>query len=285
MDLDSGLFSVYDFLGYLVPGILFLCGIYFVWVYPCEFENFLNIGSMKIEHYLIFFVICYLLGHLLSFISSMTIEKYSVWSLDFPSRYLLGKPALGFWFSCTKDKDPKHPHASRAKAFIRGLIKVVIFTILLPVSLTDIIVRKVFQLKDQYSRALGTEAMKFVKKGIKEIVEENISENEKEEDSDYFRILYHYAHEKAPNHVPKMENYVALYGFARTITFSFVILFWLSVVLGIVRQNFFCTLYVPIIIWILSFIFYMDFNKFYRKFSVEAFMAACVANKIEENNK
>src|SRR5690606_31414532 len=43
---------------------------------------------------------------------------------------------------------------------------------------------------------------------------------------EWFRIVEHHVIEKLPYHAPKMDNYVALYGFNRNITLMFVFFFW-----------------------------------------------------------
>jgi hypothetical protein len=90
-------FSVYDFLGYLIPGLFF----YIIGVelqqnsfYILDFVGFTNklittSTDIKWDQVIFIIVICYIIGHILSFISSITIEKYSVWTVGYPSQYLL----------------------------------------------------------------------------------------------------------------------------------------------------------------------------------------------------
>ena len=91
---------------------------------------------------------------------------------------------------------------------------------------------------------------------------------------DSFRLLYHYAVEHTPNHCPKMQNYVAIYGFLRTTTFLLVATFWVltwhlfTINAGPLQKA-------TIILFTVAVcnVSYAAFLKFYRRFSLEAFMA------------
>jgi hypothetical protein len=98
---------------------------------------------------------------------------------------------------------------------------------------------------------------------------------EKREDRpDIFRLIYHYCVEKTPSHLPKMQNYVALYGFTRTIALVFNILTWIILFQGILsHQPIINVIGLSFTFSMITFILYIDFNKFYRKFSLEAIMA------------
>jgi hypothetical protein len=106
---------------------------------------------------------------------------------------------------------------------------------------------------------------------------------------DYFRSVYHYVIENYPAHIASIKNYVALYGFLRTITFIMTMLFWLGVVkMGFVIYRLmncqtpiesidwmkfnFITVFIAIT-WIASYVFFMAFAKFHRRYSLEVLMA------------
>ena len=88
--------------------------------------------------------------------------------------------------------------------------------------------------------------------------------------------------EHAPNHLPKMQNYVALYGFLRTITFLSVVLFW-AVIIYSLCDAFSLGLSVRLILggFVLSYILFMAFVKFYRRFSLEAMIALAACYQCE----
>lgn len=98
--------------------------------------------------------------------------------------------------------------------------------------------------------------------------------------TDFFRFIYHYTVENAPNHFPKMQNYVAIYGFLRTITFILVLFF-----LALVIHVGYFPLSVKTLVWLaftvaITFSFYLAFVKFYRRFSLEVLMALAAIHDV-----
>ena len=96
-------------------------------------------------------------------------------------------------------------------------------------------------------------------------------------DLDFFRYVYHYALENAPSHVTKMQNYVALYGFLRTIAFIAVVVFWVGVwhaFMGL--SGIWTSVLMVAVSAVLAYLMFMAFVKFYRRFSLEALMAMAV---------
>lgn len=71
-----------------------------------------------------------------------------------------------------------------------------------------------------------------------------------------------------------MQNYVALYGFTRTMCFTGVILFWCHLRKMFPVHEFHWSSILPLVImFCITAIFYLDFNKFYRRYTLEALMA------------
>jgi hypothetical protein len=278
MNITQNPFSVYDFLGYLVPGVFFITGIYFVDSIPFHLHDVKFAAIFSYQDGVIIIVICYLIGHILSFISSKTIEKYSVWTLGFPSTYLFGKKKPGFWKSIALKYEKDHVLGSLMRISARILIKFLISMVIFPITLWDIVVRHVFRLHDQYARPFDKELLAIAERRvnvlIKEKYGEEITEKENNDKRDYFRILYHYAISNSSSHIPKMQNYIALYGFIRTTTFVFVCMFWALLFRMILLGNYKGFINYLVVFSIVTFILYLDFNKFYRKFSIEVIMAA-----------
>ena len=84
------------------------------------------------------------------------------------------------------------------------------------------------------------------------------------------------------NHMKKMDNYVALYGFLRSITFiSDCATLWITVKYLIPTINISANLnFHLILIWLscilVTNIFFMAFIKFYRRFTLESFMCLVI---------
>lgn len=83
-------FSLYDFLGYFIPGALLFYLILFIDYVEnlsenFELKNFIEKNSdFQLDKVLFFIIISYSLGHLLNFISSITIERYANWKYNYP---------------------------------------------------------------------------------------------------------------------------------------------------------------------------------------------------------
>lgn len=268
-------FSIYDFLGYLIPGAIFLYGILFIFghsqtelVFPNYLKEFLSLD--KPDKYIPFILLAYVLGHFLNLLSSITIERYSIWVLGYPSKYLL------------LDETPEYFQVEDPKV-LRYAVRIFIFIIILPVSFLDVIFGKLLKMRELYAKgldkllraALWIKILKLIKMhaGI-----ENPDNFGKPNEHDFFRYVYHYALENAPNHFAKMQNYVALYGFLRTLTFISTIFFWCFL------YHFFKGSLSNLVNFILiscsaliSYTFFIGFVKFYRRFSLEALMAMAIA--------
>ena len=149
-------FSLYDFLGYFVPGALV--------IYLYLFVNYIKTNSvtfkiseflactsdLKLEQFLFFVIISYAVGHLINFISSITVEKYANWKYDYPSKYLLGFEKNKYW---TKG--------------IGNLWRILLPILLFPTTIFDLILGGIFKFKNFYTRKLDQFLVEVIKeKGI-----------------------------------------------------------------------------------------------------------------------
>jgi apolipoprotein N-acyltransferase len=81
----------------------------------------------------------------------------------------------------------------------------------------------------------------------------------------------------APAHQPKMQNYVALYGFLRTLTFLSILSFWLIFASWLGgKLDFVYSICLLASTAFVSLILFLGFVKFYRRFSLEVLMALSV---------
>ena len=237
--------------------------------------NVLNIDIIealsfeKQQLYVPFILAAYTTGQLLSFISSVFIEKYTIWIIGYPSKYLLGI------------KPNKYFSTNHFVRFLVGLF-------LAPIVLTEFILNIILKYRATYTQALDCLLTTIIKAKMLRLLEEksglsNIPKNSHMTNTDFFRFAYHFAVENAPNHFPKMQNYVAIYGFLRTMTMISVLFFWAAVWHTLTSE---LTCYMRIIILslisLLSFTFYMAFVKFWRRFSLEVLMAIATTYEITE---
>jgi hypothetical protein len=270
MELKQNPFSVYDFLGYFVPGALFLFAAFAVsqtWLPSGISQSIAGLFQpSKLEFYLPFVLVSYLIGHVLSFVSSVTVERYSVWRVGYPSRYLLGNPFPSFF----QVSPPKRT---------RRVVRVAVALFILPILILDLTLGVAFRLNELFARPLENVLRDTIAPRIARLVSECTGEECKSEEiksgvAEFFLLMYHYCVEKASPHLPKMQNYVALYGFCRTIALIFVLVFWSFVAAIPLRiAGWSCSLAGAAASGCLAYIFFLDFLKFYRRFSLEVFMA------------
>lgn len=280
MEIKQNPFSFYDFLGYLTPGSIFLYGVFAGYAHitsngtPYEFIVG-NLSFEKAEIYIPFIFLAYIVGHILSFLSSVLIERYSIWSDGYPSKYLLNISPKGYF-------DVEQPKPLRVS------IRAIVALMLLPISLFDLFIGHWAKFRELYAKPLDKLLISIIWKKLFALMIEHGGmkappEGSKSSNSDFFRYAYHYAVENAPNHLPKMQNYVALYGFLRTLTLLSVILFW-AMVWHIRNLD---LLAYQAILWallpaLITYILYMSFVKFYRRFSLEALMALSATYKLSD---
>ena len=271
-------FSIYDFLGYLIPGALLIYLYIFIEYLETlndkfDLSSFLKLNSeFQIEKVLFFVILSYSLGHLLNFTSSITIEKYANWKYDYPSKYLLGFDKKGVIKTLN------------IKRFILAII-------LFPVTVLDLILGDLFKFKEFYTRKLDDFLVETIsKKGLILINKllENIELDNKIKglkNYDFFRIFSHYTFEHSKNHQFRLVNYVVLYGFLRTMTLISIIIFWYFVYIMTNQINGLVNYFLLIIIGLISYAFFMAFMKFYRRYTLEGLMLIAIDKELIETEE
>jgi len=273
-------FSLYDFIGYFIPGAILIYMVFIITAIkahnPITIDGIINLlPSIKAEGVILALILSYVMGHLLSFISSITVEKYAVWKYGFPSRYLLSM------------KTPKYiDHFKTFKGFFWGAL---IFIILLPTTLLDLILGRWFGFKDFYVRPLDGQLSKVILFKINQLVrclgitEANGFKKGEGSKSDFFRIVQHYTYDHSKCHQTKFANYVALYGFLRNMTLIINVLFWYFIVHSIIINDFKPEYYWALIITsLLSYTFFMAYMKFYRRYTLEGFMVLVIDKDVHD---
>ena len=228
---------------------------------------------IKTEGILIFLILSYVFGHLLSYVSSITIEKYAVWKYGYPSKYLLDINTNKYW--------------TGAKRFHSIFWRISLIFILLPTVILDFILGHYFGFKIFYSSKLDPMLVKLIKMKINCLAEkigmnsETGFQSGEANVSNFNRIILHYTYENSKNHQSKLSNYVAIYGFLRTFTLITNVLFWYfiyhTLFYGVFDLKFYLTITV---ISIISYIFFMSFMKFYRRYTLEGLMILAIDKEI-----
>jgi hypothetical protein len=267
-------FSPYDLLGYLIPGGLALYAVAGLVAMTSPSETLATLigrlaPGMGIEAVVALSVVAYVVGHFLSLLSGMTLERYANWRFGYPSHFLLGLPEPAFFGSL-----PWGEKAWRA----------VVFIFLLPVSALDWFAEKVLRLRNLYVKPLDSYLQGIARRGLEALdkrFETGISRRYgKQTSDDFLRLSYHYIVDAAPNHIGYLLNYVALYGFLRTLAFLSVALFWVTIALragsalSLTKVICFSLLFAAS-----AFLGFVGFLKFYRRFSLSTLLAMSCAVK------
>lgn len=270
-------FSVYDFLGYLIPGSVLIYS-YIIIDYikrnsTIDFIDFIkNLSLVKTDNILFFIILSYILGHLLSYTSSITTEKYAIWKYNYPSKYLLNITYDGFWKSAVKWQDIAW--------------RIIIIIVLLPLVIFDWIFGELLGFKQFYKKTIDDLLKDIVSMKINLLIKkiglhklpnpEKYAEG-KGNNYDFHRIVTHYAYEHSKSHQAKMSNYVALYGFLRTLSFIFnalSIYFFIRIILYL-EFNLKNIIILTILMGI-SYLSFMAFMKFYRRYTLEGMMILAI---------
>lgn len=215
-------FSTFDFLGYFFPGALFIGLIYLVSdglkidsdLMPQSIARFI-ILSQTHQAIALFFtvIIAYVLGHLISYISSISVELFYTWSYGYPTSYLLSdKKGRGLLKSANGRKG-KFGH-------------LITCLVLFPITICHFIFERMFGLERFISRKLDSATISIINIEIARIASHYNISKEKQEDWDKHRLIMHYVYEHCNLHQNKFDNYVALYGFLRSITLILNLILW-----------------------------------------------------------
>lgn len=262
-------FSIYDFLGYLIPGAILLLST----------SGLLSIfNNQSLDHYIpdlpatyqaaTFLAAAYIAGHVIGIVSSFSIEKSYIRLNGYPSRCFLKHEPLGTDAPKTKMEKFWDLHLKVAQTVCGAILGNNSYA-------TDALKAPIVQI-------INTKLEFYFSK------EHKSSNLEKIIQSEYFHHIYHYCVENAPNHLSKIQNYVALYGLMRNTAFTCLIAFWLIIVESftqIVHALFTSstlTFSTPRLITgsaaLLCFsILYLGFVKFYKRYSLEIIMAFSVS--------
>lgn len=281
-------FSIYDFLGYFIPGALMI----YIILFLLKINDFNNLDqfttilnndrTFQLDNFLFFIIISYSTGHLISFISSITIERYANWKYDYPSKYLMNlNKNFKFW--------------SGTKRII--IWKFILIVILFPVTLFDFILGEMLCFKIFYTKNADNYIIETVKsKGVILLNQLGAPITTKLREYDFHRIFSHYVYENSKNHQSKLSNYVALFGFLRALSLISVFFSWL-LFYKLYEKVFLCENYTEyftktkyliryfFIISITSYVFFMAFMKFYRRYTLETLMLIVIDKDLVDLEK
>lgn len=271
--MNQNPFSFYDFLGYMIPGALLLYVGTFIFgvdgiVKALNLNGLNDSADGQLLGFIPAVILSYLLGHVLAIGSSALIETFANCSNGYPSEFLF-------------DVHPKKYLSSDSCWNNSG--RVILWLLIFPVSifkffLKDVLKIKIFDQAKPLPKPLREATFSKCKQVLDELIKVDTAnlKIEKGIDGDYLRLLYHFVFEHSERHAGKLQNYVALYGFSRNVSFVFVLLFWWASYACVFADGLGVGVFHAVVFGSLAYVFYIGFIKFYRRYSLEAVMAASV---------
>lgn len=219
----------------------------------------------------LFIVIAYIVGQLISFLSSRTIETYSNFKYNYPSIFLLNL----------------QKESSVNSHFSLKLLRLIVSFVIVHVCWIDHLISYLFSevkfITKPISRGMSLTIIEKVNK-LFESLDLKIDKIEygQSVSEDFHRVVMHYVFENTKNHRSKLNNYVALYGFHRSMSFIFNVSSWMVVwelFRNICAKNLVGYVVSYFILSIMSYLFFVSFMKFYRRFTLEGYMILIIDKK------
>ena len=273
-------FSFYDFLGYLFPGLV--CVIFMKVIYsmdsPVTIKTILDHGlvaTFSWKDTVQYTVLAYVAGHLVSYFSSLTVEPYLIWSYGYPSKFLLEANYDKKFFEINQ-------RVGRiCTYFWKSLVCLLIF----PICIASILFGKILRFKYYVLKPLDSYLRENINKKIDSLLE-LLKMTKRNGNTDVHRVLMHYNYENYNNHIRKYDNYVVLYGFLRSLSLLCSSIFIFLLVVEIRTIKFGCeidwaAIAVLIVTFCITYLFYLGFIKFYRRYTLENFMSIVADEKLD----
>lgn len=288
-DIEKSHFSFFDLFAYIIPGaigmmiILIFTNLWCVTdpnieVWVEIIEKGINAKSVTFMDSIWFILLTYILGHITSFLSSISIEAYSHWRYKYPSDFLMLRSPL----QQTDLKKNNGYDSNSPYNWLTLVLQIIISIIIMPVSLLELFFGELLKCKYYYLKPLDkiytdvidiriSTLMTLLQLAKKEEFKDD--NNDALVDSDFHRIAYHYEKDKLTAHKQNFEGYIALYDFHRALSLIFVFAFWFYLYFIISHAFYSCeAILIGVILFILPYLFFIMFMKFYRRLTLETFM-------------
>jgi len=238
MEPKAPQFSAYDFLGYLMPGLVLIALIDCTWLYHAKSIalswDYLTerYSALKWQDTIPLVLFGYFLGHTVSFLSSMIVEEHARLMHGSPASFIVRK-AKPSYFDCGK-WTLKRGFGNAVIVVIRFCMAMfmfpltwieILFSRIVPVSrrytfpITRLLKRCLIAAEDRFLHEMGVTTPAGNPPGR--------SKDELHWGLGFERLALHYALETAPAHLFTLRNYVVLYGFLRSMTFILLVVAWI----------------------------------------------------------
>ena len=251
--MNKNPFSIYDFLGYLFPGLSAMLIVIYIIFLGTEASieeyfssaTFLDIFKKNMDiawwqSTVIIILLSYISGHIIAYLSSVIVEDFSNRIYNYPSYYLLHtnhfniKSLKSCESECLKWQKPKFiwkylrwianrcyiiSYFKENKGKSRKLWCIIEFILIFPVSLFFLTIGAVCGLGQFITRPLDQYIINSVHIKLWKLAETlKLHQPDVNSRQDYHRIVMHYVYLNIPNCQRKIDNYIAIYGFLRACT-------------------------------------------------------------------
>lgn len=268
-------FSFYDFLGYLFPGLV--CVIFLKMIVSIDGaitidSIFLHglVSSFSWKDTVQYTVLAYVVGHLVSYFSSLTVEPYLIWSYGYPSVFLM-----------KENYDKKFYEINHNVGRIGTYCwKTLVCILISPICLASLFFGHLLHFKYYVLKPLDSYLRDNINKKIDSFLSE-LKLSQRDSDADVHRIIMHYNYEHYTNHVRKYDNYIALYGFLRSLSLLCSSIFIFLFIAELRTIDFYATIdwkaiFILSALFCVTYLYYLGFIKFYRRYTLENLMSILV---------
>ena len=245
-------------------------------------------ASLNLETSIVCIVLAYVIGHIIAYISSVTIEYFANKTFGYPSEYLMNcneqgwcKLVFRYFFNLDNNElefDEKKKYVILQIISGRFVWRLLIGTFLFPLSFMTFVLGYIFGINRFITRPLDDYLIASIKEKFSSLVLRiGINQSIDESKSDYHRVIMHYVYYNLPVCQNKTDNYISLYGFLRSICLILNGMF-LFITIKIIPTLDFNLPFDEKKVWnwsilfILSYISFLAFVKFYRRFTLENYM-------------
>lgn len=306
--MNKNPFSLYDFLGYLFPGLLTILIIFYMKsiIDTTEVEDFISFSKFMNtftngtnlqwwKSTMVLIVLSYVLGHIIAYFSSVSIEYFANKNFKYPSYYLLNnenrkyKDYLKTYFFDEVQFEKyrlvrttvffKIEKIRERKGYGKLLWRIILFIGLFPITGFFFSLGIFTGLNKFIVRPLDDYIRNSIKSKLNNLTSSlGIERPDVNSNADLHRIVMHYVFLNITNSQKKTENYVAIYGFLRAISLICCIYTDVIIYKGIMTIDFslpidWGAIFVISVMIAVCNILFMGFIKFYRRFTLENYMA------------
>jgi hypothetical protein len=228
MEPKTPQFSAYDILGYLVPGAISLLLVdysimHHFYSMQIDYAKILErYSTLKLSAAIPLILLSYFVGHMISFASSMTVERHAKWLYGEPMKILLSHHS---WKQYSYfQTGGKNQRFSRVLRFLT-------IAAVSPIFILEFIFY-ITRITKNYVKPMAEDIRQATLRALSILSERY---QIKQDNEDYFSrefelLAINYTTENAPSHLYSLRNYLVLYGFLRSMTFVLVLCSWLYVI-------------------------------------------------------